>query len=47
MTADDYINIAGLTLLLALGAWMVVVVIALALDIQERYETKSKKGGGS
>jgi len=44
MTADDCINIAGLTLLLALGAWMVVVVIALVIDMQERYETKAKEG---
>ena len=44
MTADDYINIAGLTLLLALGAWVLVMVIAIVLDLQERYETKAKEG---
>jgi hypothetical protein len=44
MTADDYINIVGLTLLLALGAWVLVMVIAIVLDSQERYETKTKEG---
>ena len=41
----DWVNIAATSLLLCLGAVVFVVVIAIVVDLQEKYETKNKSEG--
>lgn len=41
----DWLNIVMTSLLLCLGAVVFVVVIAIVVDLQEKYETKNKNQG--